>query len=155
MALIGLLVVLVNADTITQCHSEPKTKNLCFDYYQPGASVVQLIGSAPIGSTPAAKKSDPVPSIKRPADPWLSADKFWHFALSLALTGSSYHFIRCRLNEPENRAAIYSLGFSFGCGLSKELYDSKKPRGYFSYKDLLYDLLGVGAGYLLFIHTYQ
>jgi len=193
MALISLLIVLVNAETMPQCHSElvpvPGTaKNLGLDYYLQGNPVVQLNGSArtdkvnpirvyPRRSAPLVPplrpEANPCLSVcsikydstitttyvyrskKRESDPWFSEDKFWHFALSLTLTGSSYHFIRCRLDEPETRAAVYSLGFSFGCGLGKELYDSKKPRSYFSYKDLIYDLLGIGAGYLLFIHTYH
>jgi uncharacterized protein YfiM (DUF2279 family) len=78
-----------------------------------------------------------------------------HFALSLTLTGSAYHFIRCRLDAPETRSTVYSLGFTFGCGLGKEIWDSTRPKNYFSYKDLLYDILGIGAGYLLFIHQFR
>lgn len=85
-------------------------------------------------------------------DKWLAEDKFWHFSVSLALVGSSYHLIKCRLKEEEDIATIFSLGGAFSLGMIKELWDRKKPKGHFSYRDLVYDLLGIVVGYFLFIY---
>ncbi|MEO0100249.1 MAG: hypothetical protein ABIL00_02870 [candidate division WOR-3 bacterium] len=85
-------------------------------------------------------------------DKWFGEDKFWHFGMSLALVGSSYHLLKCRLKEEKSIATSFSLGGTFSLGILKELWDRKKPKGYFSYRDLLYNLLGIGIGYFLFIY---
>ena len=129
-------------------------KNLNFQHYLIHSETTPpLFLAANVGASDA-KQSDTIPKVKRPSDPWFAEDKFAHFALSLTLTGASYHLIRCRLNQSDPRATVYSLGFSFGCGLGKEIWDSTRPKNHFSYKDLLYDVLGIGAGYLLFIHQF-
>ncbi len=88
----------------------------------------------------------------RVIDKWVAEDKFWHFGMSFALVGSSYHLFKCRLQREENRATLFSLGGTFSLGVLKELWDMKKPKGYFSYRDLIYNLLGIGVGYLVFIY---
>jgi uncharacterized protein YfiM (DUF2279 family) len=84
-------------------------------------------------------------------DKWLAEDKFWHFSVSLALVGSSYHLFKCRLKEKETSSTFFSLIGTFSLGVVKELWDKKKPNGHFSYRDLIYNLLGIGVGYFLFI----
>ncbi len=93
--------------------------------------------------------SDTLPSVN---DAWLAEDKFWHFGMSLALVGSSYHFFKCRLKKGEKAAVGLSLGGTFTFGLFKEFWDRRKPKGYFSYRDIVANLLGIGLGYLIFIY---
>lgn len=88
-------------------------------------------------------------------DPWFGPDKLWHWAMSLTLVGSSYHLTRCRLDIREPIASGFAISFTLACGLLKELCDLKRPRGRFSCRDLLYNGLGVGMGYLLFIHQFR
>ncbi len=93
----------------------------------------------------------PSPKTEKEEDKWFGKDKFWHWAMSFTLVGSSYHFIHCRLGKEETEATTISLSFTLSCGLAKELYDSRSPRGRFSIKDFIYDLLGIATGYLVFI----
>jgi uncharacterized protein YfiM (DUF2279 family) len=88
-------------------------------------------------------------------DPWFGEDKFWHWAFSLTLVGSTYHLTHCRLEASQSMATGIALSFSLGSGLFKEFWDLKKPEGRFSYRDLIYDGLGVMMGYLLFIHPFR
>ncbi|MBN2443674.1 MAG: hypothetical protein JXJ04_20100 [Spirochaetales bacterium] len=94
--------------------------------------------------------SDP----KNPTDDWYGVDKFWHFSVAFALTGSSYHLIHNRLNSPDPEALIMSLSTVFIFSVLKEFWDLARYN-LFSYKDLFYDTLGMGAGYLVFIHDWD
>gem|GEM_PF-818262 len=85
-------------------------------------------------------------------DKWIAEDKFWHFGMSVALVGSSYHLFKCRLNEEKNRSTIFSLGGTFSLGIMKEFWDRSRPKGHFSYRDIVVNLLGIGVGYLIFIY---
>lgn len=89
--------------------------------------------------------------VKKEEDRWFGKDKFWHWAMSFTLVGSSYHLIHCRLGEEKTKATTISISFTLGCGLAKEFYDSRSPRGMFSIKDFVYDLLGIATGYFVFI----
>lgn len=71
-------------------------------------------------------------------DSWLGADKVKHFATSYVLyvAGETQY----------DRRTGFTI--SIGAGLGKEIYDGFFRRG-FSYKDLLWDIAGVAAAYLL------
>ena len=70
------------------------------------------------------------------SDSWIGPDKVKHAAVSYVLyTASS--------REGKNGWTI-----SISVGLLKEVYDGFFRRG-FSYKDLAWDLLGTGLGYLI------
>lgn len=86
-------------------------------------------------------------------DPWFSTDKILHFSASAAITGLTYHFYVNRLNRPEDRGEVYSVSLTALVGIGKELYDKRK-KGYFSWKDLLWDGLGLAVGYFVFVHEY-
>lgn len=85
-------------------------------------------------------------------DTWFGEDKFFHFSVSSLLVGSSYHLLKCRLEKDKKTSACFSLTGTFLIGISKEIYDKKIKKEFFSYKDLIYDLLGIFCGYFLFIH---
>lgn len=70
---------------------------------------------------------------QRTADRWLSADKFQHASMSYAITAFSYGATG---SEP---AALASAAVA---AIAKEIYDRK-----FSYKDLIWDVVGIAAGY--------
>lgn len=84
-------------------------------------------------------------------DLWLGQDKFWHAAMSFAMVGSFYHFMNCRLDRPRTESSAVALGATFGLGIFKEVMDARRPHDRFSWKDLAFDLLGVGLGFAAFI----
>lgn len=83
-------------------------------------------------------------------DPWLGRDKASHLALSLSLVGFGYHLARCEADMRRDPARAASFGASLALGITKEMCDRRRPRGRFSYKDLLFDLAGAGLGLMIF-----
>jgi uncharacterized protein YfiM (DUF2279 family) len=87
-------------------------------------------------------------------DRWLAMDKFWHFSASFATVGAGYHLCANRLNMTEPAPTGLALAGTFAIGLTKEFCDLAGPARHFSLKDLVADLAGIGAGYLVFIHQF-
>lgn len=83
-------------------------------------------------------------------DEWFSSDKFLHFSVSMNLVGLTYHVHHRQLGRDEDEGRVLSVSLTALAGLGKEIYD-KKRKGNFSWKDLIYDAAGIGAGYLIFI----
>lgn len=91
-------------------------------------------------------------TIRMIPDKWFALDKFYHFAVSFSLIGSSYHLLANRLGVEKSYSTTGSIGGVFALGITKELYDASRPDDRFSYRDLIFDLIGIGLGYLIFIH---
>lgn len=87
---------------------------------------------------------------ERSEDPWIGRDKVSHLALSLSVVGFGYHVARMEGGAGRCQARTGALGVSLALGLAKEFYDRKRPGPGFSYRDLVYDLMGSGLGLLLF-----
>jgi len=87
-------------------------------------------------------------------DRWLATDKFWHFSASFATVGAGYHLCANRLSMAEPAPTGLALAGTFTLGLTKEFCDLAGPTRHFSWKDLLADLAGIGAGYLVFIRQF-
>lgn len=85
-------------------------------------------------------------------DHWFAMDKFLHVAASASITGLSYHVYHCQYNNPRDRSIHFSLSLAGASGIGKELYDSKVRKTYWSWKDIVADGVGIGLGYLFFIH---
>ncbi|MBN1698039.1 MAG: hypothetical protein JW881_11035 [Spirochaetales bacterium] len=85
-----------------------------------------------------------------PKDEWFGMDKFWHWLFSFSLTGSAYQFFHHQLHIADPEAAAVSLSSAFTLGILKECYDLW-TYDLFSYKDLIYDILGIATGYVVFI----
>jgi uncharacterized protein YfiM (DUF2279 family) len=93
--------------------------------------------------------------LKRPVkDRWFSGDKFMHFGVSAAIPGLTYYAYVYRLEQDETQGKIISVSLTGLIGLGKEIYD-KKTKGHFSWKDLVWDALGLTAGYFIFVHQYK
>jgi uncharacterized protein YfiM (DUF2279 family) len=71
-------------------------------------------------------------------DAWFSKDKFKHFFTSYIIYSVFY--------EVESKKTSSLITFSIG--LSKEIYDGFRKEK-FSYKDLFWDVLGIGLGIVL------
>ncbi len=74
-------------------------------------------------------------------DPLFAQDKMKHLAASCFIEQTIYQY-----NGHKNK----SFGLTISVGIAKELYDWKVRKTMFSFKDLLYDFIGAGVGYLLF-----
>lgn len=115
---------------------------------------------APVPPEPVPAESFPaVPSLPpswppREPDRWLAMDKLWHFSASFATVGAGYHLCADRLALPEPVSVPTALGGTLTLGLTKELADLAGPDRHFSWKDVSWDLAGIGAGYLAFIHDW-
>ena len=97
--------------------------------------------------------SQPAEPAFRP-DRWLAWDKFWHLSASFVSVGAGYHLGANRLGFEHAPATGAALGGTLTLGLAKELSDLLGPDKHFSWKDLVADAVGIGAGYLVFVHRY-
>jgi len=79
-------------------------------------------------------------------DKWLGFDKFQHFFLSTHLTVFSYEVHHRSYHNTKESSRYFSSGLVVTIGIGKETWDSKKPRGKFSYKDLIAGGLGIILG---------
>ncbi|UCG91051.1 MAG: hypothetical protein JSV97_08150 [candidate division WOR-3 bacterium] len=86
-------------------------------------------------------------------DVWFSQDKFLHFSVSAALPGLTYYLYASRLKGDEELGKVYSISITALFGIGKEIYDKKK-KGYFSWKDLFWNGVGLAVGYLIFVHEF-
>ena len=96
----------------------------------------------------------PIATAREP-DRWLAMDKFWHFSASFVSVGAGYQLCANRLGWDHAPATAASTGAAFSLGISKEFYDLFGPQRHFSWKDLVADAAGIGAGYLVFIHQWK
>ncbi len=81
-------------------------------------------------------------------DKWFSKDKWMHLtATYFATVQSAYALENMLLIKPENSRYI-SIGITLSFSLGKEFYDVFAKKSIFSWKDLTYDILGAGLGYL-------
>ena len=87
-------------------------------------------------------------------DKWFSEDKFLHFSASAAISGFTYYVSLRHLDASEKRGKVYSISLTALLGITKEFYDKKK-NGHFSWKDLFWDGVGLGVGYLVFVRPNQ
>jgi len=79
-------------------------------------------------------------------DKWIGWDKAEHLGVSAFLSGVSYSVFRDFYHNHQESSIYFSAALTFSAGLGKEFYDKKTPRGSFSYKDLIADILGIGLG---------
>ncbi|MDD5582901.1 MAG: hypothetical protein PHS99_06785 [Candidatus Marinimicrobia bacterium] len=90
---------------------------------------------------------------EKPKDSWVTFDKWQHFSFSLLMTVQSAYVLSHDswvYNPPDKHTCIVSAGISLSFGVFKELLDkSKKPTGFFSWKDLVMDIGGTFTGVLM------
>ena len=138
---------------LTAQSTEPVIKNPFYQYHQPNSVKLQL-SYQPVDTQKLKVKQSfslRCDTAKIIEDRWFALDKLYHLAVSFSLVGSSYHLLANRIGVKETPSTIGSLTGVFSLGLAKEIYDTSRPDDHFSYRDLLFDLLGIGLGYLVFI----
>jgi uncharacterized protein YfiM (DUF2279 family) len=81
---------------------------------------------------------------EKPKDPWFAFDKVQHFTFACLISLSTQYVLVNKMAMQKNEAIIISSSVSLIAGVGKELYDRNKPKGFFSRRDLIADLLGLG-----------
>ena len=82
-------------------------------------------------------------------DSWISADKGYHVIGSMMTTTLIGQFGLRGLEMNRRDAKYMAVGASLALGVTKEIYDAKKPGNRFSWKDLAADGVGIIIGVLL------
>ena len=82
-------------------------------------------------------------SAQRFEDRWYGEDKVRHLGASAAITAIGYGGARVVLDAEESIGV--AIGAAAVAGLLRELHDGRDGR--FSYKDLVWDAIGIAAGY--------
>jgi uncharacterized protein YfiM (DUF2279 family) len=93
----------------------------------------------------AESQSDKSDTLKT-RDRWLAWDKVEHLGISAYLSIVSYKIYHDFYHNRKESSLYFSGALTFSLGLGKEVYDEKRPKGKFSYKDLVADILGIGLG---------
>jgi putative lipoprotein len=87
-------------------------------------------------------------SLIQPEDKWFSKDKWMHLSTAYFLTLQSTYALDKMFYTRSDNARYVSVGISLSLSLGKEFYDAFYKKSIFSWKDLVYDILGSGLGYL-------
>jgi uncharacterized protein YfiM (DUF2279 family) len=82
-----------------------------------------------------------------PPDRWFAEDKARHFFTSFAATSMAGGGARV-LGIGRDNALLIGIGFGAAAGVGKEVHDARSG-GRFSIPDLVWDVVGMGAAFLL------
>jgi uncharacterized protein YfiM (DUF2279 family) len=85
-------------------------------------------------------------------DSWFGIDKIKHFFISAFVESISYSALQAA-HVKRRPALAGAIGFTAAIGVAREIHDRKKPSNRFSYKDLTWDALGIGAGTMMLTNT--
>ncbi|GAB4366822.1 MAG: hypothetical protein Kow0042_07000 [Calditrichia bacterium] len=83
------------------------------------------------------------------SSPLVKPDKIQHFTMSLISTVLFYKLSETELKINPGPSKQIAAGLTFGLGIAKEIRDSTRRNNYFSLKDLLANLAGIGVGMIL------
>ena len=92
------------------------------------------------------KSHQPENKVNKVEDKWLGWDKAGHLLISAFLAGSSYSIYYKSFDNDKKSSIYFASVFTLSLGAGKEISDMKKPKDRFSYKDLVFDVLGISAG---------
>ncbi len=79
-----------------------------------------------------------------PRDPWFSEDKVMHFAASFAATAFAASTARS-VGLDRGQSTLAGALAAGGVGVWKEMEDQRRPEGFFSTRDLVWDAAGIAA----------
>lgn len=79
-------------------------------------------------------------------------DKIQHAAVSCLLTLSSQYVLINKSGFDENKALSYSISSAALVGLTKELSDSNRKDGHFSWGDMIANSIGIAIAVLIITH---
>jgi len=98
------------------------------------------------------KSHRPENKVKKVEDKWLGWDKAGHFLISGFLAGSSYSIYHKSFDNDKESSIYFASIFTLSLGVGKEISDMRKPKDKFSYKDIIFDILGISVGILIASH---
>jgi putative lipoprotein len=85
-------------------------------------------------------------------DSWFGIDKIKHFFISAFVESVTYSALQAA--RVKRRPALTgAIGVTASIGVAREIHDKRKPGNRFSYRDLTWDALGIGAGAVLVTRT--
>jgi uncharacterized protein YfiM (DUF2279 family) len=82
-------------------------------------------------------------------DHWFTADKGYHVMGSMISTTFLGQVSMRGYNRSIETSKLIGAGTTFTLGLAKEIYDSRQPQNYFSWKDLAANGVGILLGIIL------
>jgi uncharacterized protein YfiM (DUF2279 family) len=83
---------------------------------------------------------------RRSPDLWAGKDKCKHFLLSGFWSAFGYLLCHRHFEHSEGESSLISGGIVLSLGVTKEIRDGFQPDNRFSYKDLVFDIVGIGCG---------
>lgn len=88
------------------------------------------------------------PAFAQADDPWLSPDKGLHFAVSAGIASAGYASAALFTRDIHMKFGV-GLALSLAAGAGKEMLDAVRPGSTSSYKDLVFDALGIATGLVI------
>jgi uncharacterized protein YfiM (DUF2279 family) len=85
-------------------------------------------------------------------DSWFGIDKIKHFFMSAFIESVSYSVLQAA-HVKRRPALTGAIGVTAAIGIAREIHDKRTPGNWFSYRDLTWDALGIGAGAAMLTHT--
>jgi putative lipoprotein len=85
-------------------------------------------------------------------DSWFGIDKIKHFFMSAFIESVSYSALQAA-NVKRRPALAGAIGVTAAFGVAREIHDKRKPGNRFSYRDLTWDALGIGAAAVMLTKT--
>ena len=79
-------------------------------------------------------------------DPWIAYDKFLHFSVSASIVLSTQYTFEQKMNYKTQDAIFFSVFISSISGIFKEVWDKRKPNGFFSKRDIVANIAGIALG---------
>ena len=79
-------------------------------------------------------------------DPWIAYDKFLHFSVSASIVLSTQYTLEQKMDYKTQDAIYLSVFVSSVNGIFKELWDNRKPNGFFSKRDIIANIAGIALG---------
>ena len=96
-------------------------------------------------STASSKRLDNMKNKAERVDKWFAIDKLQHFSYScLVSLGCQYILVNKNSNTEEESLPI-SSALSFSAGLLKELNDNRGKNGFFSWKEMVANAVGIAV----------
>jgi len=76
-------------------------------------------------------------------DKWFAIDKLQHFSYSCLISLGCQYVLVNKNGKTEEESLPISSSLSFSAGLLKELDDNRKENGFFSWKDMVANIVGI------------
>lgn len=83
-------------------------------------------------------------ALRSRRDPWIARDKALHLSYSFLWTLSSQYVLTHKTPLSHDQSVPWAITSGVTIGLTKELYDHRRPRNAFSWRDMAANAVGIG-----------